>query len=228
MKIHKILVLLLLAFIGIQKSFALDVSLFITKNGSSTDFSSATPRWWNFTVSDAGAAAGLVVVNGNFTIIKEPQATADITFSLYSGFINNGTATGNNSLLASTFRPATDFSGGGGTTQLFTFTSPPSSLTAGAYAITLTTAASTGPNQAFKTWPSTEAIVMQNTSGTPLSSTYYASAGPNPTPYVTPTPGPTPGPTPVPEPGQVAASLLLGLSIGIYWFLMRKKQRQAA
>lgn len=159
-------------FIALLKTAqALDVSLFITKNGASSDFSATTPRWWNFTITDAGAAAGLVVVNGNFTIVKEPQAVDPITFSFYSGFIYNGTASGNNTLLASASRPATDFSGGGGTAQLFSFSVPPAALSAGAYGITLTTTAPNSPNKAFKTWTSTEQIQLQDTSGSVLSAT---------------------------------------------------------
>ena len=237
MKKFPILLFALLSYA--HYAMSADVSLFITKNGSSSDFSSASPRWWNFTITEAGAAAGLVVVNGNFTIIKEPSATAPITFSLYTGFISNGTATGSNTLLAAASRPATDFSGGSGTAQLFTFSVPPAALAMGAYSLTLTTTAPVGSNTAFKTWGSTEQIQFQNSStGQPLSSTLYSNAGPNPTPYVTPTPGPTPtptptpgptpGPTPVPEPGQVAASILVAAGIAVYWFLKRKKQAPSA
>jgi hypothetical protein len=118
---------------------------------------------------------------------------------------------------------------------LFSIT-PTANLAEGAYSLMLTTAGITNDAYNMKGASNNGAgdpITLFNSStGTAISSSYFAAAGGNPTPYptptpaptATPTPGPTPAPTPVPEPSQVAASLLLGLGIGLYWFLMRKKQ----
>jgi hypothetical protein len=239
MKKLPILLLAMLVNAWLPSAMAADVSLFITKAGSSSDFSSATPRWWNFTITEAGAAAGLVVVNGNFTIIKEPSATQPVTFSLYSGFISNGTATGNNTLLAASSQNSSVFVGGQGSAVLFTFAVPPSALAMGAYSLTLTTTAPVGSNTAYKTWGSTEQIQFQDPStGAPLSASLYSNAGPAPTPYVSPTPGPeptptptpTPGPepTPVPEPGQWAAALLTAFGVGVYLWTKRRRESRLA
>jgi hypothetical protein len=249
MKIQKIIVILLLAFIGIQNSFALDVNVNLGQSGANAGLDASNPRWWNFTITNAGASAGLVVVTGNITIKKNQSATNPVVFSLWSGFTTNGSTAGN-TLLASMNMAASSLTQQF-TPTIFSFSPVPSQLGVGAYSLTLTNTDSGSSNTGYGL-KYNDIVAMTTTDGTSLSASYYASAGANPTPYptatpaptatatpaptatatpaptATPTPGPTPAPTPVPEPSQVAASLLLGLGIGLYWFLMRKKQSPVA
>jgi len=219
----------------LPRSEALDVNVNLGQSGANSGLDASNPRWWNFTISDAGAAAGLVVVTGNITIKKNQSATNPVVFSLWSGFTTNGSTAGN-TLLASMSMSAASLTQQF-TPTIFSFSPVPLQLGAGAYSLTLTNTDSGASNTGYGL-KYNDIVVMTNTSGTPLSGSLYASAGANPTPYptatptpgptATPTPGPTPGPTPVPEPGQVAASILVAAGVAIYCFLRRKKQLSVA
>ena len=231
--------MVLLSFHLLPHAVALDVNVNLGQSGANAGLDASNPRWWNFTISNSGAAAGLVVVTGNITIKKNQSAANPVVFSLWSGFTTNGSTSGN-TLLATVSKSAADITQAF-TPTIFTFNPVPLQLGEGAFSLTLTNtdsgAANTGYGLKYN-----DIVVMTNTSGTPLSTSLYASAGSNPTPYPTPTPtptpgpsptptptpGPTPGPTPVPEPGQVAASILVAAGIAVYWFLKRKKQAPSA
>jgi hypothetical protein len=234
MKIQKIIVILLLAWgVVLHSAEAVSVSLVAPKTGALGNIDASTPQIWNFTISSAGAAAGIAVVSGNFAIKVDQGATESLFFKFYQGFSYN--ASGGTSLLGQTSKLPGDFTTNSFTPTLFSIT-PTANLAEGAYSLMLTTAGITNDAYNMKGASNNGAgdpITLFNSStGTAISSSYFAAAGGNPTPYptptpaptATPTPGPTPAPTPVPEPSQVAASLLLGLGIGLYWFLMRKKQ----
>jgi hypothetical protein len=206
---------------------ALDVNVNLGQSGANSGLDASNPRWWNFTISNAGAAAGLVVVTGNITIKKNQSATNPVIFTLWSGFTINGSTAGNTQL-ASLSMSAASFTQQF-TPTIFSFSPVPLQLGAGAYSLTLTNTDSGASNTGYGL-KYNDIVVMTDTSGTALSASLYASAGSNPTPYPTPTPAPTatPGPTPVPEPSQVLASLLLIAGMSVYCFLRRKKQSSAA
>jgi len=231
-----------LALLAPSLSKALDVNVNLGQSGANAGLDASNPRWWNFTISNAGAAAGLVVVTGNITIKKNQSATNPVVFSFWSGFTTNGSTAGN-TLLASLSMSAASLTQQF-TPTIFSFSPVPSQLGAGAYSLTLTNTDSGSSNTGYGL-KYNDIVVMTDTSGTALSTSLYASAGANPTPYptptptatptptpaptATPTPAPTatPGPTPVPEPTQIAASLLLFSAIAIYCFLRRKKRSSA-
>lgn len=231
---HLILALVFL-FPGLSK--ALDVNVNLGQSGANVGLDASHPRWWNITISSAGAAAGLIVITGNISIKKNQSAAAPVVFSLWSGFTTNGSTTGN-TLLASMSMSAASLTQQF-TPTIFSFSPAPSQLGQGAYSLTLTNTDSGASNTGYGL-KYNDVAVMTNTSGTPLSATLYASAGANPTPYATPTPTPaptatptpgptaTPGPTPVPEPGQVAASLLAAAGVGLYLWQRRRAQRRRA
>jgi hypothetical protein len=204
---------------------ATTISITTTQSGGNTKINSTTPAIWNFTISEAGAAAGLSVVSGNFSIRKDNSATAPVVFSFYRGFSYN--STGGSQLLGSS--SVTDIITNTYAATLFNIT-PTSGLTAGAYSFTLT---STGAGTAaynFKGSTSIPPELVNSSTGTAISASYFANAGPSPTPYITPTPtptpGPSPGPTPVPEPSQVAASILAVVGIAVYFW--RRKSMTAS
>jgi hypothetical protein len=238
MKIHKVLVLLLATWgIVLHSAEAFSVSLVASKTGALGNIDVSTPQIWNFTISSAGAAAGIAVVSGNFAIKVDQGATESLFFKFYQGFSYN--ASGGTSLLGQTSKLPGDFTTNSFTPTLFAIT-PTANLTEGAYSLMLTTAGISNDAYNMKGASNNGAgdpiSLYNSTTGTAISSSYFAAAGANPTPYpaptpgptATPTPGPSPAPTPVPEPSQVAASLLLGFSIGVYWFLKRKEPRPAA
>ena len=239
MKPIQIFAALLICLVVLPSAAALDVNVNLGQSGANAGLDASNPRWWNFTISNAGAAAGLVVVTGNITIKKNQSATNPVVFSLWSGFTTNGSTSGN-TLLASLSMTAASLTQQF-TPTIFSFSPVPSQLGAGAYSLTLTNTDSGTSNTGYGL-KYNDIVVMTDTSGTALSSSLYASAGANPTPYptatptptpaptATPTPAPTatPGPTPVPEPSQVAASILLLSGIAIYCFSRRKKQSIAA
>jgi hypothetical protein len=243
MKFVRLLAIALIGLNILPLAMALDVNVNLGQSGANAGLDASNPRWWNFTISNAGAAAGLVVVTGNITIKKNQSATNPAVFSLWSGFTNNGSTAGN-TLLASLSMSAASLTQQF-TPTIFSFSPVPSQLGAGAYSLTLTNTDSGASNTGYGL-KYNDIVVMTDTSGTALSTSLYASAGANPTPYPTPTPAPTatptpaptatptpaptatPGPTPVPEPSQVLASLLLIAGMTLYCFLRRKKQSSAA
>jgi hypothetical protein len=195
--------LLALTLIVFQCNYAqaLDVNVNLGITGANAGLDASTPRWWNFTVTSAGAAQGLIVVTGNITIKKQQSASSPVVFSLWSGFTTNG-STSANSLLATMSMSASSLTQQF-TPTIFSFNPVPSQLGVGAYSLTLTTldsgAANTGYGLKYN-----DTVQMTTTGGTPLSSSYYASAGANPTPY--PSPSPSPGPSPTPGPGPTPSS----------------------
>lgn len=202
----------------------MNVNLGIT--GANTGLDWDEPRWWNFTVTDAGAAAALQVVTANLTMKKDGSVTEPAVLSLYSGFTTNGSP-GGNTLLGTVSMNASNFTNQF-TPKLFSFNPTPSQLGVGAYSLILSTLETTQPGYFLKY---NDIVGMTDPStGAAISATYYASAGSNPTPYPTPTPTPTPapGPTPVPEARQVAASVLLACGVAVYWVLKRRKRLRAA
>jgi len=217
--------LLALVFIFPSLSKALDVNVNLGQSGANAGLDASNPRWWNITISSAGAAAGLIVITGNITIKKNQSASAPVVFSLWSGFTINGSTTGN-TLLATMSMTAASLTQQF-TPTIFSFSPVPSQLSQGAYSLTLTNTDSGASNTGYGLKYS-DVAVMTDTSGTPLSGSLYASAGANPTPYPTPTPTPAPGPTPVPEPGQVAASFVAAAGIGLYLWKRRRAQRRRA
>lgn len=214
---------------------ALDVNVNLGQSGANAGLDASTPRWWNFTITNSGAAAALVVVTGNITIKKNQSAANPVVFSLWSGFTTNGSTSGN-TLLATTSLAATVITQQF-TPTLFTFNPVPMQLGEGAYSLTLTNADSGASNTGYGL-KYNDIVVMTDTGGTPLSASLYTSAGSNPTPYPTPTPTPAPtptptptpapAPTPVPEARQVAASVMLACGVAVYWVLKRRKRLRAA
>ena len=244
MKPIPFLTALLIGLLFLPRVKALDVNVNLGQSGANSGLDASNPRWWNFTISNAGAAAGLIVVTGNITIKKNQSATNPVVFSLWSGFTINGSTAGN-TLLATMNMTAASLTQQF-TPTIFSFNPVSSQLGVGAYSLTLTNTDSGASNTGYGL-KYNDIVVMTDTSGTALSTSLYASAGANPTPYPTPTPTPaptatptpaptatptpaptaTPGPTPVPEPSQVAASLLLIAGMTLYCFLRRKKRSSA-
>jgi hypothetical protein len=208
------------------------ISITTTQGGGNTKVNSTTPAIWNFTITEAGAAAGLSVVSGNFSIRKDNSAVEPIVFSFYRGFSYN--ATGGTELLGSV--SITNIITNTYAETLFNIT-PTGTLTQGSYSFTLTSAGVGNNAYNFKGTTATAPLLVNSTNGTAISGSLFADAGPSPTPYITPTPTPTPtpgptptptpspGPTPVPEPGQVAASFV-AVGIGLYLWLRRRVQIQ--
>lgn len=200
---------------------ATDIRLVIDNTGKQEAVYIGNPRIWNFTITSAGAAAGLSAISGNFAIKDNADTSEPIVFTLYSGYNGTGTILASSSLSSSVTTNQY-------VSYLFPIT-PTGSLAAGGYSLTLSSnTASGGSNQYFvknggATNTSPPEVKITTSDGTPLNSSYFSNGvGP------TPTPGPSPTPTPVPEPGQVAASLLLAAGIAVYWFLKRKKQAPSA
>lgn len=208
-----------LCVLGANNLSATSIGITTTQGGGNTKINSTNTAIWNFTITEAGAAAGLSVVSGNFSIRRDNGVTQPIVFSFYRGFSTNGSIS--TELLGSASVTGIDTTTY--TQTLFNIT-PTSNLTQGAYSFTLSSTGVGNNAYNFKGNTSVPPVLVNSSNGTAISSTLFADAGPNPTPYVTPTPTPTPGPTPVPEPGQVAASILVAAGIAVYWFLKRKKQ----
>ena len=221
--------------LGANALQATSISITTTQAGGNTKINSTNTAIWNFTITEAGAAAALSVVSGNFSIRRDNGVTQPIVFSFYRGFSYNGSIS--TELLGSASVSGIDTTTYAQT--LFNIT-PTGSLTQGAYSFTLSSTGVGNNAYNFKGSTSVPPVLVNSSNGTAISSTLFADAGSNPTPYPTPTPGPsptptptptpgpTPGPTPVPEPGQVAASILVAAGIAVYWFLKRKKQAPSA
>jgi hypothetical protein len=214
---------LLIGLLFLSRAEAVSISLVAPKTGGLANIDNTTSQIWNFTISQAGAAAGLSVVSGNFAIKVDQGATLPIAFRFYQGFSYN--STGGTTLLGQVSRNPGDFTTNSFTPTLFAIT-PTGNLTEGAYSLMLTTSGIT--NDAYNMKGAASAGdpigLFNSTTGTAVSGSYFANAGPNPTPYATP----TPGPTPVPESGQVAASFLAVAGIGLYLWQRRQAQRRSA
>lgn len=231
-KIQKFTVIFVVTlFLAGHSAEAFTVSLVAPKTGALGNIDVNTPQIWNFTITSAGAAAGISVVSGNFAIKVDQGATEPLVFKLYQGFSYN--ATGGTSLLGQTSRLPGDFTTNTFTPALFAI-SPTANLSEGAYSVMLITAGIT--NDAYNMKGASnggggDPISLFNSSnGTAIDGAYFADAGANPTPYPTPTPTPAPtpapGPTPVPETSQVAASLLLACGAGAYLLIQRRRRLQ--
>jgi len=144
------------------------------------------PRIWNFTITSAGAAAGLSAISGNFAI-KDTNSIADpIVFTLYNGFNGTGSSLASYSLSANTT------TSGAFASYLMPIT-PTSSLSAGGYSLMLSSnTASGGSTQYFvKDGGGGGTVSLTNADGSALDSSYFSNGiGPTPTPTATPTPAP--------------------------------------
>ena len=149
---------------------------------------------------------------------RDNGVTDPVVFSFYRGFSYN--ATGGTELLGS-FTNTTVASGGAGYSPALVTITPTANLTQGAYSFTLTSNAVSNSSYNLKGQASDPPELLDATTGTLVSTTYFANAGANPTPY----PSPTPGPTPVPEPRQVLAALLTAAGIGICLVLNHRRNR---
>ena len=94
-------IILAIAFcvLGLNAVRATTISITTTQSGGVYNIDATQSAIWNITISEAGAAAGLSVVSGNFSLKRDNGATDPVVFSFYRGFSYN--STGGTQLLGS-------------------------------------------------------------------------------------------------------------------------------
>jgi len=134
--------------LGLADRSNASVIIKIDQTGANDPVSIATPRVWNFGVTEEGAAYfqenGITFDTAIFDAKDFNGTTAPLVFTLYSGLGGN---VNGNAAIVSISHPASSFNQqyGAGSGSLYTFM--PKSLTTGYYSVTLTT---TAPDQTNK------------------------------------------------------------------------------
>ncbi|MCX6967682.1 MAG: PEP-CTERM sorting domain-containing protein [Verrucomicrobia bacterium] len=137
-----------MATVGMTAHAYANLIIVVDQTGANDPVSIATPRVWNFGITEAGATYfqqnGITFDSALFAAKDFSGTTYPLVFTLYSGL--GGNVNGNTALL-SISHPATSFNEqyGGGPGSLYTFV--PKSFTTGYYSVTLTTGA---PDQSNK------------------------------------------------------------------------------